>query len=347
MEKLFSRIGFILGFLGVMLLSIFSLQAGKVENQNSGAEFTDLQEAIDAASPGDVLEIKGKFIGNFTICKSLTISGKKGAVLNGGQVGTVLGICSPGNDVTTFVILDHFTIENGASGIEGGGGIVNLSASVTLNRMKVKHNQTQGDGGGIVMYSVGTPFAAALTIYNSKLSHNIASGNGGGIANEGGVLVMENSTVLGNLADQTGGGIFSYFGQNTISDSTMASNAAVLQGGALENIFSSTTTLTKVAIKHNNAGQAGGIFNGSLPPDVPFFPSTVVINESTFHGNSSFTQGGALFNDTGATAIFSNSDISRNEAFSTGGGILNNTGGVITISETEIEKNIPDNITQL
>lgn len=335
---------FILGFLTIFLLGTTFLQASSVENENTGAEFNNLQEAINAANPGDTLKIKGTFYGNFVINKSLNLLGKH-ATLDGAHAGTVLTILgSP--VVPTIVGLYHLKIRNGAGGTDGGGGILNVIGNLILNHVKVVHNQAIGNGGGIRNATpVGSPVFATISLDSCKIKANTSAANGGGISNEGAAMRMTHSIVLGNLADN-GGGILSIASANAITDSTIEANAALLQGGGIEHIVGSASTLTNVVIKHNHAGQAGGVFNGGIPLTV-LDPSAITFNDCKFHGNNSFTVAGGFFNDTNSAASFTNSDVSRNEALNFGGGIFNNVGALLNLTDTEVEDNIPDNIVDL
>lgn len=91
----------------------------KVENLDTGVKYTiDLQTAIDDATAGDVLEIKGVCKGNFTINKDLTLLGKGtnfvNAALDGDHAGRVLDITGG------TVLIENLTIRNGSSNLGGG-----------------------------------------------------------------------------------------------------------------------------------------------------------------------------------------------------------------------------------
>jgi len=58
--------------------------------------FVSLNEALQAAAEGDVLTLTGKHSGNFTVSKSITLSGAEGASLDGQGKGTVLVIDADG-----------------------------------------------------------------------------------------------------------------------------------------------------------------------------------------------------------------------------------------------------------
>lgn len=317
-------------------------------NQNSREVFHRLQEAIDAASPEDVLKIKGTCVGNFVILKSLTLVGGHDATLDGNKSGSTLTIMTPGLiaitqgnvDESVSVIIDNLTIQNGFAGDLGGGGLLNIGANVVIRNASIINNFALIDaGGGISNMTLDVP--GSIFIDDSEIKDNTAL-FGGGIANTGGFLEIINSKINANLAERAGGGLFSFFGINSILESQISFNAAVLQGGGIENIADSQTLLSDVEMIDNHAAQGGGIFSGSA-----FFGgSSVAINNCKLHGNNVQTFGGGIYNDSNSTVAVNFSKITRNGA-GDGGGIFQNAGGTTLITDSEIKKNIPNNIVGL
>jgi predicted outer membrane repeat protein len=88
-----------------------------------------------------------------------------------------------------------------------------------------------------------------------------------------------------------------------------------------------TLTLNNITLTNGLAAQGGAVENAG----------NVVINNSTLSGNAANNFGGAIYNDTGATATISGSTFSGNSA-PQGGGIYNNNG-TVTISGSTISGN--------
>jgi hypothetical protein len=94
----------------------------------------------------------------------------------------------------------------------GGGGIVNILGTVTLNSSQVNNNSAQGFvGGGIASgdYLNFSGTSSFLTLNNSQVDGNTApNADGGGIQNLLGTATLNSSQVDGNTS-LNGGGISS------------------------------------------------------------------------------------------------------------------------------------------
>jgi nitrous oxidase accessory protein NosD len=168
------------------------------------AKTGDLQQAIDSATAGDTLEIKGRCVGNFTIIKNLSLRGKSHAALDGNASGTVLTITG------VAVALRDVTVTNGNK-VGNGGGIWNQGGAVTLEgRAQVTGNYAN-DGGGISNEGGGS-----VTLNDhAQVNGNNAIGGGGIISDSGSVTLQDHAQVNGNTATY-GGGIDSY-GSGTVA----------------------------------------------------------------------------------------------------------------------------------
>ncbi len=323
-------------------------------NETTRDVFTDLQLAIDAATPGDTLEINGQCTGNFIVAKDLTLRGHHHAILDGAKSGTVLNTFTPvGATSSVTVTVERVLIRNGFALLLGGGGILNINANLIVKHSRILNNISAFEvGGGISNTTVLTPpafpapfalgFVATLTLISSEVGFNQSGTSGGGIANAVGIMEIINSSITSNIAQESGAGIFSFLGINNISDTKIAHNAAVLQGGGMENLAMSLTSLEDVKFIENAAGQAGGLFNGSGGIGA----SAVSISKTEFHGNNTQTAGGGIFNESGSAVNLTHSRIVKNGA-GVGGGIFNEAGAALILNKTEVKKNIPDNIVQL
>ena len=296
---------------------------------NCAANPATLQPAINAASPGGTLQVKGSCIGPFTIGKNLTLNGGRGgAVLNGNAAGSTVTVSS-GAQVRLF----RLTVTNGSA--SRGGGIYN-QGTLTVSGSTVSNNTAPDQGGGIYNQGTltlsgstlsnntggsggGTTNVGMLTVNGSVVRGNHSVGAGGGINNNGS-LIVRNSEVFGNSGDH-GGGIFNFLAGHTatITNSAVHDNiATALSGGGIGN-QQGTVTVTSSHVYSNTAPHGGGLGNDA---------GTMNVSDTAVEHNTAPSQGGGLYN--GGTVKLARSTVGRNTAGGgpgSGGGIYN-TGTV-------------------
>jgi putative cofactor-binding repeat protein len=223
-----------------------ALAAGRppclVTNSGGGGGYRTLQAAVDAASAGDTLKVKGTCVGTTTISKNLTVDGQSNPAfgaptLDGGGSGPVV-------TARATVAFNNLTIRNGntvAAPFPGdqGGGIFN-DGTLTLTGVTVTANSAW-EGGGIFNWAGGT-----VTLIESAVSGNHADGGeAGGVLGKG------------------GGGIFNWAGGTvTLIDSTVSGNTSAggWGGGIYEDLEASVTLRGSSSISGNSADAGGGIF---------------------------------------------------------------------------------------
>lgn len=320
-----------------LLLSTTSIQAGDVINERTGAEYTDLQVAINEANKGDTLKLSGHFDGPFSISQTLTLKGSHNAVLDGNNLVRVLDLSSNGSDT---VILDHLTIKNGNAQV--GAGIFSICTLILKHVILINNNSTGTPGGGGIANFEVNPLTSvngvgALTLYECFLSGNKAlnNGSGGGILSNGGSLTIDDSKFYNNSTEVSGGGIAIVGGTNIITDTEFVKNSTAGNGGGLSVDDDSTTTLNKVKIVKNTAATGAGIEQST---------STLVINHSKLEKNSASSNGGGLAETDGGIVTFNDSKITKNKAGINGGGIYSVAGSTFVLNNTDIENNTPNDI---
>src|SRR5262245_6688165 len=125
------------GLLALGLLSLVAAMLGigstasaapascEVDNSTTLAAYTSLQSAIDAASPGDTLEVKGTCVGTSTVTKNLRIKGgsPKVSILDARDAGTTLTV-----NASVSATIQRVTIQGGSSLLNshfvvGGGNV--------------------------------------------------------------------------------------------------------------------------------------------------------------------------------------------------------------------------------
>jgi fibronectin-binding autotransporter adhesin len=213
-------------------------------------------------------------LANTTTPVAIAGAGSGLVTLSGGGAVGVLTV-QPGVTAT----LTGLTITDGSAAF---GGAINNSGNLTLNDDTLSGN-TAGFGGALDNEATGT-----LTVANSTFSNNTATQGGGAVDNAGVKATLTNTTIANNSAP-SGGGIYSTSPLTLVND-TIAYNNATVSGGGLD-LTGGAVTLdnTIVALNtkggttasdisgtvaatgtHNiidDAGSAGGLFNGLNNPN--------------------------------------------------------------------------------
>lgn len=276
----------------------------------SGSTFPTVQDAIDAASPGDVVSVcPGTWSENLTQSVSpLSLAGYGSgvSVVDGGG-GRVVEMPDVGNDLT---IVD-LTIRGG--GADEGAGL-------------------RGSG-------------ATLCIARSTFADNVATENGGAIyLAETGSLTVDNTLFYGNIATSAGGAV-ELPGRTSaymieVTDSLFDANAAN-QGGAMDIDSTSAATISNTGFRSNMAGHGGALVYSGWGPAL-----TLELDSVTFSDNQA-TVGGAMSVGSWAfeTVTATNCLFERNEASRSGGAISfeNWSGGTFTARATEFRENVSVN----
>lgn len=189
-------------------------------------DFADHATALGAAGNGDtILTEPGTYTGanNRNLDPAgldpLTIISRKGehvTIIDGGGVGGVFWFQT---GETATVILDGFTIANGAGFVGSGGGVRTDTTSPTLRNLIIHDCGSVTNGGGIAIINNSNPLLVNVLIYNCS-----CTGNGGGIlVHNGSAPVLYNVTLISNSAVNDGGGIATHTGNTT----TTATNCIV------------------------------------------------------------------------------------------------------------------------
>lgn len=241
-----------------------------------------LQDAVNAASPGDTITVKNTLIADTTtleisITKNLTIKGRDtSVVLNADEKHRIFKVLKGSDEVT--LTLKDITLKKG-KGTQGAGVHV-TGASLELENVTItecKNNANSGEGGAIYISSssngrlwikgsskilsntaekgagiyIHTDSDANIIEGSAEISGNIcqSNGQGGGIYLYKGSLVLQNNAKILNNESRVGaaggGGVYiSEHGTLTVK------NSCIIQGNKAKNSNGSIIT-----------GNGGGIYN--------------------------------------------------------------------------------------
>lgn len=257
--------------LSVCLVGVADLAFGAVINV-PGDQPT-IQAAIDAADPGDVINVAaGTYAENLVIDKSdLRLQGAnaKTTIIDGHDAGRVLWIDSQSN-----VEIENFTLKNGAGtgeDFDGGGILVNDSDHIAINSNIITGNQVSGgsndDGGGITVLRCAAPFQ----ISGNTITNNSAGNWGGGICIQNSTgLTIERNYIAKNQAG-VGAGVSLYDNSSALfSNNRIASNQGTgiyIDGGCTatiggdESSVNSFSANTDYALVNRSGGPLTATYN--------------------------------------------------------------------------------------
>jgi len=228
-------------------IGAYEFQSGLIHNITQDLWYEIIQAAIDAANPGEQIEV-----GPETYYEAIKFKGKAVRLYSSGgpEVTTINGTghyhvvqCISGEDANT--ILDGFTITGGnASGVPWphyhGGGMLNIYSSPTVSNCTFTENSSQHWGGGM---------------YNDRGSHT----------------TLINCTFSGNISDTGGAGMSNYASSPTVTNCTFTDNSAN-DGGGMYNANNSHPNVTNC------------ILWGDTPDEVNNVNSTTTVTYSDVEG---------------------------------------------------------------
>ncbi len=291
-----------------MKLSAKASNACTIQNTTSKACFADIQSAVNAANPGDTINVRtGTYAGGITINKAglklIGASSNKSAQIVGtGATGPRFGITISGADNVTVqgFTISGFSGQPDASGIFIGGNAPGDTMH-RANNATITSNVLHDNGNGVYMFQ-----SNGDNITNNKVYHNLDT-----TGSEGTGITSFNAygDVQANDANTTG-----YSGKNLlISGNTISNNdrLGIFVGACTESFCSGT------GVHVNIAG--------------------TVISNNNVSGNgakaSSFVEGIGLLDASGS--IISNNKVSNNNY----NGILINYSDTVLIANNKSNDN--------
>jgi len=223
----------------------------------SGDPFCSIQDAIDAASAGDTINVAaGTYYENITLKNGVEVLGAGASVttIQGTGAGSVVTAIS----VSSSTKLDGFTITGGNA--INGGGMYNWSSSLVVTNCTFSANLAAAYGGGMCNSWYSSP-----TVTNCTFSANSAM-HGGGMNNDYSSPTVTNCTFSGNSATWYGGGMRNYYSSPTVTNCTFSGNWATYGGGMFN--YSYSPVVTNCTFFGNSATYGDGMYNWESSPVV-------------------------------------------------------------------------------
>jgi CSLREA domain-containing protein len=282
----------------------------------------------------------------FTNNTATNSSADGGGVLNdGGWMVIDNSVIGPGNTVGNYggglalnvasaivTMTNSLVLTNTA---DDGGGVNNFGGRLWITGGALQGNIATGTLGGGGLQNWGTTNTSYTVIDGVTVSGNRAEdpkGDGGGLLNYDGVMLVTNSFIgPNNYAGDDGGGLNVRGGtQVTVTNSTIYSNSVASSGGGIHN-DEGYLFLDGVSVTNNL--DLGGTGGGGLRTNNGL--STVafsIIHNSTFNGNRTGGQGGAILVYSGNLELVNSTIGPNNTAGAHGGGLSLNPDAALSKS---------------
>lgn len=331
----------------IMLAPNATFTVNKAADTNDGACDGDcsVREAIrqaNAISGADLVV----FNNNFT--HQITLSGASDNGASSGDLDILQPLTITGNGSSNTILQAGTNTSNGIDKVISINPTFTSAFATSISGVRIQFGRntfplnSDGYGGGFDWEGSGT---GTLVVSNSIITDNrTVDGEGAGvvITNDtagAGNTSFTNVTISNNLSARSGGaspfgggmyiGNATHFALNTatISNNSVNGSGGQGQGGGIYTNSNSgafgVSTITNSSFSSNSAPQFGG---GIRQGQVINYTSPI-----TFNGNTSGTQGGAIYHTVSGTTTMSEAIFTGNSATTGGGGIYNNAGN-LTIS---------------
>ena len=267
----------------------------------SSTEYTTVQAAVDAASPGDLVKVAGMCLGasrragvrqQVYLDKPLTLRGGYTITnwatayphtqsttldaLGQGRVLFITGNIRPTVNGLRITGGDAAGLGGGRWGYAAGGGVYIITATATLSDCQIYSN-TAGYGGGLYLSS------SPATLCDCQIYSN----PGGGLYLDSSPATLSRNTISDNNAG-SGGGLFLYRSAARLNYNTIKSNGLSEDGGGLY-LDESPATLDGDTILSNTAYIGGGLFLDHS--DATLINIVVADSWSGYRGSGAYIEG--------------------------------------------------------
>jgi hypothetical protein len=268
-------------------------------NAQPGSPQSNLGGGIDVNGSADAA--------NVAVANGSSLTLQRSTVTNNTATGSGGGIYDQFR--STIKLVDSTVSANIAgNGVNGDGGGVHSTGSLSLTNSTVTGNQAAGLGGGLSILGVGKAKITDSTINGNSVVAPSSFTNGGGIyALTSGTVKLTRSTVSSNTAQSStdgngagqGGGIYADGGTMTLTNTTVSSNTAQNgsqldadgDGGGIYPLGNAALTLANATIANNKAGNAGtggsggGIFGAPGASSITLHNTIVDANKADIAAN--------------------------------------------------------------
>jgi len=241
--------------------------------------YTVVQAAVDAASPGDVVQVAGYCTGvseRADLTQSVYLN--KEITLRGGYNRADWSVCDPlahptildaqGLGRVVYVtgsaqnqpLLDGLTLTGGDAsdlgggvyGRDAGGGLYAVTAAPIISGCTLYDNSAQ-EGGGAFLSSSPASFS------HSTFSANLAL-YGGGLYLDYSAATLHANLIEANTATANGGGLYLRHSSVSLSANRIEDNTATTYGGGVYMTYSQPNLTNDVVADNHSTYQGSGLY---------------------------------------------------------------------------------------
>ena len=230
-------------------------------NENPSKTFSNIIELIDNSNNGDIIYLRGYYIGNgnpIKIKKEITIIGDDNTILDAKGKSLIFHISAPNVNISNLKLINGSNSWGGAIRWQGDNGL--LSSCILEN-----NNSNNAGYGGAVHW-----WASNGKIIQCTFKNNKANNYGGAIYINGkGLKVLEsnfeNNSVINSYSRWQGGGaIYSDSENHLIEDCIFVGNSAPKSWGGAIKWGSGTLSVKRNTFAKNLALRGNNIFAGKF-----------------------------------------------------------------------------------
>ncbi len=188
------------------------------------------------------------------------------------------------------------------------------------------------------MFSSGIVNAGTLNVANVTLANNVAIS--GGAINNTGTLIATGCTFQSNEADNDGAALYTSGGA-TITNSLFSMNLSAGGDGGAISIVGSTVTVIGSTFSGNRTFSNGGAIAVRIVFGPPRIVGMLFLINSTVSGNSAVSLGGGVYLASYSSATLTNDTVTGNSLGigGIGGGIYTEPGATATLANTIVANN--------
>lgn len=247
--------------------------------------YTNVQAAVDAAGPGDLIKVAGGVYTGVQARAGVT------QIVYINKSVTIRGGYTPSDWTTSDPIANPTTLD-----AQGKGRVLYITGSVApvIEGLRLNGGDATGLGGVFVNNDAGGGvyiLNAPATIKATEITGNRAS-YGGGVFLSRSPARLDANTISGNNAQHSGGGIYLYDSDGAVlQDNQVLSNTAIKYSGGIHLNMSAATVISNtieanLATGIGGGGDCGGIYVGSSPATLEW---------NTVRDNAAVGAGGGVY----------------------------------------------------